>query len=188
VSIQENAMSGHDNGASGFRITIGSFEEGCRWIGKESEPWIAEFAVNEAMIQYYCSAVEDSNPSYWDREFAQAQWGGIVAPPSMLMSWSLPLQWRPVGQRDFVFLAFAVPLPGGSPVNSSTETEFFQPMRVGDLVTYRDRLVAISDEKATRLGTGHFVTTVGECRNQHGELLARNTNVLFRFVPHGKQA
>ena len=180
-------MSQQVGEASGFRIAIGSVEEGRRWIGREGEPWVAEFAVNEAMIAYYCSAVEDANPSYWDRAFAETQWGGIVAPPSMLMSWALPLQWRPEGKREFAFLAFAVPLPGYSPVNTSTDTEFFLPMRPGDLITYRDRLVAISDEKTTRMGAGHFVTSVGECHNQRGELLARTTNVLFRFVPHGSQ-
>ena len=42
-------------------------------------------------------------------------------------------------------------------------------------------LVSISEEKTTKIGTGHFITTVGEYRNQRGELVARSTNVLFRY-------
>jgi hypothetical protein len=85
--------------SSGFRIVIGSEEDGRRMLGSRNGPWIAEMAVNTAMVQYYCSAVEDGNASYWDANFAQTHWGEIISPPAMLSAWTIPLGWRPSGQR-----------------------------------------------------------------------------------------
>lgn len=143
----------------------------------------AEMAVSEAFIQYYCSTVEDANPSYWLEEFARRTWGGIVAPPAMLQSWIIPLAWRPDGARKIDVLAFRVPLPGAYPVNVSTDTEFFEPVRVGDLISFGEELLAVSEERTTGVGIGHFVTTAMKFYNQHGRLLARATNVLFRYDP-----
>jgi hypothetical protein len=44
-----------------------------------------------------------------------------------------------------------------------------------------DRLTDLSAEKTTRLGTGYFLTTEAEIRNQHGRLVAKSINVLFRY-------
>ena len=81
-------------------------------------------------------------------------------------------------------MAAKVPLPGDKPINVTTEFEYFRPAYAGDIVNMIDRLIDISEEKTTRIGTGHFITTVGEFRNQRGELLARSTNILFRYKAH----
>ena len=39
----------------------------------------------------------------------------------------------------------------------------------------------MSPEKQTQLGPGHFVTTLATFRNQAGEIVATNRNVLFRY-------
>jgi len=55
------------------------------------------------MIKYYAAHLEDANPSYWDEDFATQAWGGIVSPPGMLMSWLMPLPWKPQpGCRAFI--------------------------------------------------------------------------------------
>jgi acyl dehydratase len=78
-------------------------------------------------------------------------------------------------------MVISAPLPGDKPVNVSTEFEYLAPVRIGDRLSMRDRLIDISDEKTTRVGVGHFITTRAEYRNQRGELVARDTNVLFRY-------
>ncbi len=167
---------------SGLDLNLGSYEDAQEWIGRSSEPFTAEFPVNTQMIRYYCSAVEDPNASYWDSEFAEAHWDGIVAPPGMLQTWTLPLQWRPDGRRSMPVMAARVPLPGDKPINVVTDFEFFEPVRVGDILTLVDTLIDISPEKTTRIGTGHFITTQAEYRNQHETLLARSTSTLFRYI------
>ncbi|HZV08279.1 MAG TPA: MaoC family dehydratase N-terminal domain-containing protein, partial [Novosphingobium sp.] len=104
------------------------------------------------------------------------------APPGMLQTWTIPMQWRPEGARTVSVMCAKVPLPGDKPINVSTDFEFFEPVRVGDRLTMTDRLEAISPEKTTKVGTGHFITSVTEYRNQAGVLLARSTNVLFRYL------
>jgi hypothetical protein len=44
--------------------------------------------------------------------------------------------------------------------------------------------VQISEEKDTRLGIGHFLTTEAEFVNQKGERVAVQTNQLFRYRTH----
>ncbi len=166
---------------SGMNLNFGTYEEALGWIGRSTDTCFGEVSVNEAMIRYYASSIEDGNASYWDREFADACWGGAVAPPGMLQTWTIPMQWRPDGKRAVATMAAKVPLPGEKPINVTTEFEYFLPLREGDVVNMRDTLVAITPEKTTKIGTGHFITTVGEYRNQRGELVARSTNVLFRY-------
>jgi acyl dehydratase len=166
---------------SGYRLTFGTLDEARARIGEQTEACIADCAVNEAMIQYYCSSVEDANPSHWDREFAHDVWGGIISPPAMLQSWILPFAWQPDGSKSVPVIAFRIPLPGLLPVNIETDVEFFRVIRVGDVLHMTDRLVSISEEKSNRLGIGHYVTSEMDFRDQHGELLARATNVIYRY-------
>lgn len=46
------------------------------------------------------------------------------------------------------------------------------------------RLVQISEEKDTRLGIGHFLTTEAEFLDQDGARVAVQTNQLFRYRTH----
>ncbi len=167
---------------SGLGLVFGTYEEGLAYVGRSTEPTVGEVPVNTPMIQLYCSAVEDANPSYWDEDFAREHWGGLIAPPGMLQTWTIPMQWRPEGRKTVQVMAAKVPLPGDKPINVTTDFEFFEPVRVGDRITMIDRLEAISGEKTTRVGTGHFITAVGEYRNQDGTLLARATSTLFRYM------
>jgi uncharacterized protein len=168
---------------SGYEVTLGTLPQALAMVGARSARREAELLVTEAFIQYYCSAVEDANPSYWSEDFARRAWGGIVAPPGMLQSWIIPLMWRPEGRREIDVLAFRVPLPGAFPINVSTDTEFFEPVRIGDRLNYTEEFLSVTEERSTRVGTGHFVTTAMEFRNQHNVLLACSTNVLFRYNP-----
>jgi acyl dehydratase len=166
---------------SGLGLIFGAVEDGRALIGAYSPERVGEIEVSLAMIQYYCSAMQDDNPAYWSEVFAEATWDGWTAPPGMLQTWLIPLQWRPEGRQYMTTMVTGTPLPGDKPVNVSTEFEYFTPVRVGDRLTMKDRLIDISDEKTTRVGTGHFITTRAEYHNQRGEMVARDTNILFRY-------
>jgi hydroxyacyl-ACP dehydratase HTD2-like protein with hotdog domain len=153
------------------------------WVGREREIQFAEVAVNWPMVKVFAAMVEDGNRSYWDEDFARRVWGDVVAPPGMLHVWLMALQWRPEGAAAPYPLCAMVPLPGDTLINTRTRTEFHAPMRVDDHLNMVEKVESISPEKATRLGRGHFVTTVARYRNQRGALLAEHTNVLLRFSP-----
>jgi acyl dehydratase len=159
----------------------GPAEEGERWVGHESVR-IAPYPVNAAQIAYYCSATEDANENYWDEEAAGRRYGSIVSPPGMLIVWGYPLPWTPSGKpAHSPFLSLEVPLPGRTLINVGTDTTFHTVMRVGDQLTYRERITAVSREKRTVLGRGRFVTSMTDVTNQDGALIAVHENVLYRY-------
>ena len=167
--------------SSGYDIAFGTYEEAKAMIGMTTPVRFGKVAVNEAMIRQYAALVHDGNASYWDEEFAREQWGAVVAPPGMLMTWVMPLEWEPGDQAPVGLLTVQVPLPGDTFVNASNEVEYLLPVRVGDRLNVTEELTEVSPEKRTSLGTGHFVTTVTTYRRQDGAVVARQTNVLFRF-------
>ena len=172
-------MTSTDTGAPHF--TMGTYEEGLRMIGARSEVRFADVEVNWPMITQYCGVIEDANALYWDLDLATARFGGMVSPPAMLQVWMMRAQWKPGGVTPAPSLADSIPLPGDTLINVGTEVEYLRPIRTGDRLNVVDEVTAISPEKTTRLGTGHFVTTVATYRNQRGEVVARNTNQLFRY-------
>ncbi|MFP8874562.1 MAG: MaoC family dehydratase N-terminal domain-containing protein, partial [Myxococcota bacterium] len=64
------------------------------WIGKPlsaSGPARAPDEVNLPMIRHWVDALDDQNPIYLDAEFAATtRHGGVVAPPAMLQTWTMP--------------------------------------------------------------------------------------------------
>jgi hypothetical protein len=159
----------------------GSYEDALAWVGREREVQFAEVSVNWPMVKVFAAMVEDGNRSYWDGEFAGRVWGGVVAPPGMLHVWLMALQWRPGGAGLPYPLCAMVPLPGDTLINTGTRTVFHAPMRVGDHLNMVERVESVSAEKVTRLGRGHFVTTLARYRNQGGVLVGEHTNTLLRF-------
>ncbi len=167
-----------------FALNYGSYEEAQHFLDNRTLNTVAEFTVNWEAIKIYCSLEEDGNASYWDEEYARQQWGGIVAPPGLLLTWAMSLQWHPKKERSHHFIAVIVPLPGNTLINVATKTEYERHLFLGDRVHVEDRLIDISHEKNTRLGIGHFLTTQAKFTNQKDELIAIQTNQLFRYNAH----
>lgn len=167
---------------TGYRPAVGTLEEARAMVDVPHAPTVGAIEVNEAMAKHFCAMIHDANPSYWDEEFAVATWGSRPVPPAMLLTWCMPLEWTPDAALPVAPLAMQVPLPGTTVINVSQEAEFLSPISVGDRLSMAESVVAVSDEKTTFLGTGHFVTT--EMRFSCGvEHVATMTNVLFRFTP-----
>lgn len=164
-------------------IRYGTLAESQAWIGRTTGRTPCEADVNWSQVKSFCAMVQDGNPCYWDEDWAKRAHGSLLAPPATLMVWSMPLPWRPDGQpRRGPIYAAEVPLPGDTLINVSTDTHFHHPIRVGDRLVMEDEVVAVSSQKRTRLGTGHFVTTRATYWNQRDESIATHDNVLFRFA------
>ncbi|WP_197281335.1 MULTISPECIES: MaoC family dehydratase N-terminal domain-containing protein [unclassified Mycobacterium] len=152
-------------------------------VGATSEPRTAATAVSGARIQLFAAMVHDGNRSYWDAEFACGKWGGLLAPPALLMGWLIPPPWEPRGRPPVASLVLRVPLPGTTFINAANDVEFGEPIIEGDVLTVVEELVSVSPEKRTRLGVGHFVETLETYRRQDGAVVATCRNTLFRFTP-----
>lgn len=175
-------MSGADEGPD-TRLAFGTYEDALRMVGATGEVRTAATAVSGARIQLFAAMVRDGNRSYWDADYARQRWGGLLAPPAMLMSWAVPPPWHPRGSRPAGSIALRVPLPGTTFINAANDAEFSQPIVEGDVLSVVEEVVAVSPEKRTRLGVGHFVETLETYRRQDGAVVATCRNTLFRFTP-----
>ena len=152
-------------------------------IGRETSPRPAPYAINEAMARFWCEMVEDANPIYFDDAYARSTWlQGAFAPPAMLFTWGMPPVWPEVERES--------PLSWLS-LEGCTATiavravqEYMVPLRYGDTLTVTSRISSIGDEKTTRLGSGHFVSTIDTFRNQSGQVVGTHEFTLFIYDPH----
>lgn len=161
-------------------------------VGKPIGPiGVAPDPVNQPMIRHWAAAFEDANPVYVDPEFAaRTRFGGIVAPPLMLQTWSMPTpRLTGIGER------------GGSPTEGSvnvltpldeagyvatlatnSEFEVLRYLRLGESVTAETIFESVSERKKTRLGPGHFVTWVTTYR-VGDEVVGRQMFRMLKFKP-----
>lgn len=166
-----------------YQLAFGTYEDALRMVGAKSEPRTAATAVSGARIQLFAAMVRDGNRSYWDAEFARRKWGGLLAPPALLMGWLIPPPWQPQGGPPAASLVLRVPLPGTTFINAANDVEFVVPIVEGDVLTVVEELMSVSPEKRTRLGVGHFVETLETYRRQDETVVATCRNTLFRFTP-----
>lgn len=156
-------------------------------LTKESDPEAAPLEVNEYLIRHWCETLEDGNPLYLDREFAQAQGlPSVVAPPGAIMTtFAMHFRWPwPPGDREparhiHYYVKEALDLPVG--IITKIEMENHAPLFVGDRVSVSQRLVSVSPWKKTRVGEGHFWVMDRLYRNQKGELLVRERMTAFGY-------
>lgn len=152
-------------------------------IGKESEPRPAPYVVNEAMAWFWCEMVEDPNPIYFDDAYARTTWlQGKFAPPAMLFTWGMAPVWPEV-KRESPISKLRLEGCTATIAVSSTQ-EYHLPIRYGDTLTVTTQISDIGEEKTTRLGTGHFVSTKDTFRNQYRQVVGTHTFTLFIYRPH----
>jgi acyl dehydratase len=66
-------------------------------------------------------------------------------------------------------------------VISDNTITFFEPVRPGDVVSSRQVLQSVSEEKTTRLGTGRFWVIDVEYRNHRDELVGVESYTGFGY-------
>lgn len=169
-----------------YELAFGTYDDALQMVGTRTEPRYAGTAVSAARIQHFAAMVRDSNPGYWDDDFARRQWGGLLAPPGLLMGWLIPPPWLPNRRPPLAAIAIRVPLPGTTFINAANDAEFPCAIVEGDRLHVIEEVVSVSPPKRTRLGIGHFVQTCDEFRRDDGTLVAVNHNTLFRFTPEAQ--
>lgn len=164
------------------------FVQGLRsHIGERGQPQVARDPVNQPMIRHWCDAMEDHNPVYTDPDrAAKSVHGQIVAPPTMLMAWTMlgniPRLSDPSDPQSIV-LAELDAAGYTSVVATNTEHEYPRYLRLGEQLFGVLELADVSEEKHTGLGVGHFVTSVTEYRNGDGEVVGRLGFRVLKFKP-----
>jgi acyl dehydratase len=165
-----------------------------KYVGRPmGPPSLAPDPVNVPMIRHWVDALDDRNPVYLDEErAAETRFGGIVAPPAMLQTWSMP---RPriqgiaerggapdeIRSQNVVTALDAEGFTGTLATNS--ELEFVRYLRPGERLQTANELESISPRKTTALGQGYFVTWVTTYSTTAGELVGRQRFRIFKFDP-----
>ena len=138
------------------QMTDEMVEDGRRLLGVDLRNQRSTQTITLDAIRDYCNYNGSTNPLFLDEDYARkTRWGGIIAPPSI------------VGSRIIA--------PGMRAIQwiyAGTDWEFFAPIRPGDTLTSRGRLIA-AEEKHGRT-VPRMVLQTGESRvwNQNGELVA----------------
>lgn len=148
------------------------------WIGQVVVTDVAEVAVEQSLIENFCSAVEDGNPRYWQEGFS---------PPGMLSAYNRPHPWTPSrGDKPVnrpLELHFRVKdllqLPRG--IVTELTFEFGVPVRVGDRLRAEQSLREVSELKTNKLGTGRNWTIDVTYKNQRDEVVGIETLGFFGY-------
>ena len=153
---------------------------------------VAPDPVNQPMIRHWAAAMEDHNPVYTDPAFAAAsRFGGIVAPPLMLQTWTMatpkisgiaarggaPIEisenpLSPLDEAGFI-----------ATLATNSEFEILRYLRLGEVVSGTMVIESVSDKKQTRLGPGHFITWVTTYRDEQGAVVGRQMFRILKFKP-----
>jgi uncharacterized OB-fold protein/acyl dehydratase len=172
-----------DTDKAAFAARLKEFE------GREAgEPERGADAVNQPMIRHWVEAVGDENPIYTQPEAAEKSvHGEIVAPPVMLQAWVMRgVRPRPAGgegnARDEL-MQLLDDAGFTSVVATNCEQEYHRYLHLGDHLSTTTIIESVSDEKATGLGVGHFVTTRVDYRADDGELVGTMRFRILKFKP-----
>lgn len=145
-------------------------------VSTESEPIV--YFIDAGAIKFFAESIMDPDPLYWDEGYAKGmKEGGIVAPPTFYGGANC---LRNVQAGDLrTVSSVAVPVPQGwVGLNAGDDFELFAPIRPGDTLTCREKVVD-AYEKQGRSGHLIFVITEKTFTNQGGQvvLVRRGTSV-----------
>ncbi|MCH7599989.1 MAG: MaoC family dehydratase N-terminal domain-containing protein [Myxococcales bacterium] len=167
-----------------------------KYIGKPigpAAPVVAPDPVNVPMIRHWVDALDDRNPVYLDEAFAATtRFGGIVAPPAMLQTWTMP---RP--RIEGIAERGGAPSENmsDSPISeldkagyvgtlaTNSELEFERYLKPGDHLRSSSKMDSISNLKTTSLGKGYFLTWITTFTNGAEEVVGRQLFRIFKFDP-----
>jgi acyl dehydratase len=154
-------------------------------IGLEGPRLEALDEVCRPLIRQWCAAMQDGNLLYTDEEYARkSKYGSVIAPPTMLMAWSMNPLWPP---RESVSSSLGrvmeiLDKAGFTQVMIVGSTQkYYRPLFPGDRVSFTHSVDSVSDEKQTGLGRGYFVTSIFTYSNQKGDLIGTQSLTMLKY-------
>lgn len=157
-----------------------------------SGPSTAPDPVNVAMIRHWVDALDDRNPAYDEASASATRFGGIVAPPTMLQTWTMG---RPTIEGIRERGGSAGDVGADSPLSvladagykgtlaTNTELTFDRYLRPGDLLTSDTAFESVSDQKHTGLGKGYFIAWSNNFYDGAGERVGSQLFTVYKFAP-----
>ena len=136
------------------------------FIGLESDP--VTYAVEKHSIEHFARAIGESNPIYFDEQFAKDNVGGIIAPPTFIRL------FRPKRLEKQFPDSFSNLVDGGSSYT------FYEKIFVGDKITVVSKLKDLFI-KSGSFGDMMFKISLTSYTNQKNILVAEQeiTTILY---------
>ena len=159
-----------------------------------NEKEVSDVECSEYLIRHWLETVEDANPLYNDRAYAQSRgFKDIIAQPGMnICTLVLPYRW-PMKEfhktRQLLHFELKDLLEQPVGILANYEMFFHRPVEIGDRLSTTGRLVEISEYKRTRLGAGYFTRLETSYYNQRDELVSQAFTNLFSYggvTPEGE--
>jgi uncharacterized OB-fold protein len=176
----------------GGRVDAGLEESLRRFVGSRAGGVrVGRDPVNLPMIHHWVQVLEDRNPIYVDDAFARGtRHGGLVAPPSMLQTWTMDSLGAHADDDREEPANPALDLLDSAGYASVVATDYshtyLRELRLGDRIS-RDALIEdVSGEKRTSLGQGFFVTIRYDYSDAAGEPVGVGRMRLLKYRPRGQ--
>jgi hypothetical protein len=148
-------------------------------LGKEK---ICSFDVTKKDIRRFAQAINDSNPLYYDEEYAKkTKFKSIVAPPLFVQSFAfedIPIHRLP---SDGSPIELNIPIIAKKTVGGGSVYEIYQRTRPGDRITVKSKLVDIYI-KSGRSGLLYFIVVDTIFTNQHGQIIAKEKATFIKRI------
>ena len=156
-----------------------------KYIGTESEPIV--YSIDKGAIKFFAESIMNPDPLYRDEKYARtAKHGEIVAPPTFYGG-ATSVRNTSSDNPSTVSSTYVPMPPGWFGLNAGDDFELFAPVKPGDTLTCREKVVD-AYEKQGRSGHLIFVVREKTFTNQHGQvvLIRRGTSVSRAPVPEEK--
>lgn len=160
-------------------------------------------AVEQGTIRRYLEPLEIDSPLHYDASVAREHgYGGVIAPYTATMVYSVAAMWSPEEST-----LYENPDPNAQPVRSPINNEdmplgpkttgffatdiamdFVRPLELGERVGRRGRKLVACQPKQTSMGRGAFLTWESELVTDTGELVAFVRTGTFAYNPLSEQS
>jgi acyl dehydratase len=135
---------------------------------------VKRFPVEESLIRIFAHAIGDENPVYVEERAAHAAgFTSLVAPPTFVEA---SRHFDPDSHSRLYGAADA----DGTALHAEQHYEYHRALCAGDVLTATVHPGRSWQKEGRRSGTLHFVDSITEYRDQHGELVVTSRMVGVR--------
>ena len=130
--------------------------------------------IGKSAIRRFAQVIDDTNPLYWDEQYAKnSAYGGIIAPPTLIFELGYDCGDE-IDKGDGLQQGITEWLGYPKDIQRvGNEYEILRVARPSDIVTAKREVTDVR-ERETRRGKMVFITSVASFTNQEGELLGTN--------------
>lgn len=153
-----------------------------QFVGREIDILEPLYAVEHDPIRRCCHMVEDDNPLYLDEEYAsKTSYGSVICPPLFTEYFAVHGAWPPPYCSDTLTpMLQMITTPGAKNINLTTEWEFFEPVRLGDRLKSKIKILDIYIKPIRIDPRAFWILTETTIINQHGVTVATMQNLILR--------